>query len=271
MALAMCIIMGSIDLSVAGLLATSGIVMFALLVHMGINLAVSILAALIFGIFFGFFNGIIFAYTDLPPFLITLATTNIIRGIGFVYTNGKTIVANNEMVWWIGKKYLFGFLPVSLLITVICGIFVWFFLNKLRTGTYVYAIGGNLEATQNAGINVKKVKIIVHTISGFLAAIAGILLACRMESATARAGVAYEADAISASVLGGVSFTGGRGTLGGVMIGALIIAAISNGMNAMGLSDNLQFVVKGLVVIIVVFLDTAITNMRKRAVRDSNR
>jgi len=271
MALTLCIIMGSIDLSVAATIATSGIVMLALYVHFSLPLYISIIAALVFGMVFGLLNGIIIAYTGLPPFLVTLSTTNIIRGIGFVYTNGTTIVANDDAIWWIGKKYLFGWLPFSLVMTVVCGILVWFFLYKTRTGIHVYAVGSNEEAACNAGINVRRVRIIVHVIAGVLAAVAGILLTCRMESATARAGVAYEADAISSVVLGGISFKGGRGFFGGAMIGALVIAVIGNGMNSIGLSDNWQFVVKGLVVIIAVFLDTISERLRKRSQFEANR
>ena len=268
--LMLCILMGSIDLSVGPVVSSSGIVMLTLLAS-GLPLAVSMTAAVCYGAVIGTVNGALVAYTGVPPFIITMSTMNMIKGACYLITDSQTLRGDNTMLRAIGRTYLFGFLAVSLLVTVVIAFGCYILLNKTATGTAIYAIGGNPDAAKNAGIHVARVKLLVHILSSTFAAVAGVLLSARMYSATARLGDGYEADAIGAAVLGGISFAGGRGTLGGAIIGALIIAFLGNGMNSVGVSDNWQYIVKGALIIAAVFIDTMVTKNRKRRLFEQNR
>lgn len=267
--LTLCILAGSIDLSVGPVVSCSGIVFLACL-NNNVDFGFAIVIAVIFGIIVGLINGIIIAFTDIPPFIVTLSVMYIVRGIGYLYTNSETMRGNTPLLNVLGRDYVLGFLPISLIVTIVIGLFCFILLYKTRIGTHIYALGGNAEAAVFAGINIKKIKIIVHTLSGTFAAVSGIFLCAKMYSATARIGVGYEADAIAGAVLGGVSFSGGRGTLGGAVIGALVIAILKNGMTQIGITDNWQFIMKGLLIIISVVMDTFITARKKRNLREAN-
>ena len=177
-----------------------------------------------------------------------------IRGVAYVITDGRSVSCDNEVFNAIGNGYWLG-IPIPIYIVLLVMVIISIVLYYTRFGRRMYAIGGNVTAAEFSGIHVKQIMIQVYMISGVLSALAGIILASRMYSGQPAAGQAYESDAIAAAVLGGTSFTGGIGTVGGTLIGALIIGFLSNGLNLLHVSSYVQMIIKGLVIIAAVAID----------------
>ena len=251
------ILTGGIDLSVGSILAISGAVCASLLVS-GQNIIIAVLAALVIGAMVGFLNGFIITKRKLQPFIATLATMTILRGLTLVYTEGKPITLGSGDLaikfGQIGGGKLFG-IPTPALIMILVFAVCAFVLKNTQMGRYTYALGSNEEATKLSGLNTDKIKIAVYTISGILSSIAGIIITSRLFSAQPTAGDGYELDAIAAVVLGGTSLTGGRGKITGTIIGALIIGVLSNALNILDVSSYYQMMVKGAVILVAVLLD----------------
>ncbi|MBE0451234.1 MAG: ribose ABC transporter permease [Clostridia bacterium] len=251
------IITGGIDLSVGATLALSGAVV-AMLISLGYSPIVAIVAALAVGGGIGFFNGIVIAKGKLQPFIVTLATMTVFRGITLVFTDGKPISAgyekNAEFLSNIGNGYFIG-IPIPIIIMILVFIIGFYVLTQTTLGRYVYSLGGNEEATKLSGVNTDRIKIMVYTISGVLAALAGIIITARLSSAQPTAGSGYELDAIAAVVLGGTSLAGGVGSILGTVTGALIIGVLNNALNLMNVSSYYQLLAKGIVILIAVLLD----------------
>lgn len=251
------IITGGIDLSVGATLALSGAVV-AMLISLGYSPIVAIVAALAVGGGIGFFNGIVIAKGKLQPFIVTLATMTVFRGITLVFTDGKPISAgyekNAEFLSSIGNGYFIG-IPIPIIIMILVFIIGFYVLTQTTVGRYVYSLGGNEEATKLSGVNTDRIKIMVYTISGVLAALAGIIITARLSSAQPTAGSGYELDAIAAVVLGGTSLAGGVGSILGTVTGALIIGVLNNALNLMNVSSYYQLLAKGIVILIAVLLD----------------
>ncbi len=194
------------------------------------------------------------AYIGLPPFIATLGTYTALRGAAYLLAGGTTVINSNIGFEWIGNAYL-GPLPWLVVIGfAVIGI-CWFILRKTTLGLHVYAVGGNANAARLTGIKVGLVLTFVYALSGLLSGLGGVMSASRLYSANGNLGVGYELDAIAAVVLGGTSLAGGIGTITGTLIGALIIAAMNNGMTLMGVSYFWQLVIKGCVIIIAVLID----------------
>ena len=200
------------------------------------------------------FIDIIISKTTIPPFIVTLATMNIARGLAGVYTGGSPVRVVSKEWQWLGAGYIAN-IPVPVIIMVIVFILSILIMNKTKMGRHIYAVGGNPLAARFSGINVSKVKFFVYAYSGIMASLAGIILASRMYSGQPTAGDGAEMDAIAAVVVGGTSMSGGSGKLGGTLIGALIIGILSNGLNLMNVNSFWQTVVKGVVILLAVFLD----------------
>lgn len=252
------LITGGIDLSIGSVLAVSGTVSCGLIQN-GMNMWLAILLALLIGVGFGVFNGFFVARLDIPPFIVTLASMQIARGVAYVYSNGLAIRSDNKTFNMIGNGVVsFGLfeLPVPIVLLFLVIIISFLMLHKTRFGNYIFAVGGNQEAAKYSGINVVKVKFMCYVISGFLSAFVGIILAARMYSGQPNAGQGYEMDAVAAAVLGGTSFSGGSGSIIGVMFGALTIGVINNAMNLLNISFYYQNIVKGIVILAAVLLDT---------------
>ena len=251
------ILLGGIDLSVGSILAISGAICASLLVS-GQNIFVAVIAALVVGTVVGFINGFIITKGRLQPFIATLSTMTILRGLTLVYTDGKPITLGSGDLalnfGQIGGGKILG-IPTPALIMIITFVFCAYILKNTQMGRYTYALGSNEEATKLSGINTDKVKIAVYTISGILAAVAGIIITSRLYSAQPTAGDGYELDAIAAVVLGGTSLTGGKGKITGTIIGALIIGVLSNALNILDVSSYYQMMVKGAVILVAVLLD----------------
>lgn len=255
LAMTMVIILGGIDLSVGSIMAVTGVATTMSIATFDIPVIVAVLIGILVGVLFGAINGYISATTIIPPFIITLATMNIARGAAYVLTDGKPVRVMSESFNSIGSGYVFGFLPAPVLYLIIFLIICYLIMNKTKLGRYMYAVGGNPQAAKFSGINIKKIKFFAYTFSGFMAAVAGIVLSSRMFSGQPTAGDGAELDAIAAVVLGGTSMTGGYGRIGGTVIGALIIGVLSNGLNLVGVSSFWQYIVKGLVILIAVYAD----------------
>ncbi|MCP1101824.1 ribose transport system permease protein [Aequitasia blattaphilus] len=250
------IILGGIDLSVGSIVAMSGTLTVGFIVTNGLPMWPSILIGLLLGAFVGLFNGVVIAIFKVPAFIVTLSTMNIAKGIAYIYSGGRSTRITSEAYSMIGTGYLFGIIPLPVVYMFILIILFAIILNKTKFGTYVYAVGGNRESARLSGVPIKKVEIMVFTISGFLAAFAGIILSSRMYSGQPKAGDGYEMDAIAACVLGGISMSGGTGHLSGTVIGAIVIGIISNGLNLIGVSSFWQLLVKGFIILIAVIIDS---------------
>ncbi|WP_276675407.1 ribose ABC transporter permease [Caldibacillus debilis] len=249
------ILTGGIDLSVGSILALCSALAAGFMTDsMDPVLAVS--AGLVLGALMGAANGFVIAKGKVAPFIATLATMTIFRGLTLVYTEGRPITGFSDSVAFkmIGRGYFLG-VPVPVYIMLAIFLILYLVLKKTTFGRGVYAVGGNEEASRLSGLNVDRIKIGVYTISGLLSAFAGIILASRLNSAQPTAGISYELDAIAAVVIGGTSLSGGRGRIAGTLIGALIIGVLNNGLNLLNVSSFYQQVVKGGVILLAVLLD----------------
>ncbi|MDF2612284.1 MAG: rbsC [Clostridia bacterium] len=258
--LTLALIINGIDLSVGPILAISGTLTSGLIANNGVPIPIAILIGITLGTSLGFVNGKIISKTGIPPFIVTLAMMQIARGAAYVYTNGMPIRVMNESYNFLGNGYL-GPIPLPIIYTTVLMVSVGYILTRTKLGRHIYAVGGNIDAARYSGINIAKVQLFVYTLSGFLAAFSGIILCARMYSGQPSVGTGYELDAIAASVLGGTSFTGGVGKIGGTLIGVLVISVLNNGLNLMNVNSFWQLIAKGIVILVAVYFDM----MKKKA------
>ncbi|WP_257959039.1 ABC transporter permease [Bacillus sp. V3-13] len=244
------IISAGIDLSVGAVLAFAGIVMVSLQSE-GAFIAVAV--ALLAGIVCGLANGIAISIGKVQPFIVTLASMTIIRGITLILSDGQPISLIDSTLLGIGKSYL-GPVPVLVVIFAVVILLGWILLSKMKFGRHTFAIGSSESASKLAGIKIDKLKIMIYTLSGGLAALAGILLTSRLSSASPIAGMGYELEAIAAVAIGGAKLTGGTGSMGGTLLGVLIVGVISNGMVLLDVNAYLQQVVKGVIIFAAVLI-----------------
>lgn len=249
------IITGGIDLSVGSTLALSSALM-AGTIAAGMDPLLAMILSLVVGTVFGAVNGLLITKGNMAPFIATLATMTIYRGLTLVYTNGNPItgIGDSFIFKFVGRGYLFG-IPFPVVLMIVSFILLYILLHKMTFGRKTFAIGGNEKASFIAGIKNDRIKTGIYALSGLMASLAGIIITSRLDSAQPTAGTSYEMDAIASVVLGGTSLSGGRGRLVGTLIGALIIGTLNNGMNLLGISSFYQQVVKGIVIIIAVLLD----------------
>jgi len=250
----MVIILGGIELSVGSVIALSGVVAAGCVVNFGLPEIVAFLAAIGVGALVGMFNGFVICKTDIPPFIVTLASMNITKGIALVLTGGSPIRCMTDAFKFPGAGYV-GPIPTPVILMIVVFIVATLMVNRTQLGRHIYAVGGNAQAAKFSGINVQKVKFIVYTYTGIMAGIAGVVVASRLYSGQPTAGDGAEMDAIAAVVVGGTSMSGGSGRLGGTLIGVLIIGVLNNGLNLMGVDSNWQYIVKGFVILLAVYVD----------------
>lgn len=250
----MVIILGGIDLSVGSVIALSGVVAAGCVVNFGLSEAVGFIAAIAVGAAVGLFNGFIICKTDIPPFIVTLASMNITKGIALVLTGGAPIRCMTDAFKFPGAGYV-GPVPTPVILMIVIFIIAALMINKTQLGRHIYAVGGNVQAAKFSGISVQKVKFIVYAYTGVMAGIAGVVIASRLYSGQPTAGDGAEMDAIASVVVGGTSMSGGSGRIGGTLIGVLIIGVLNNGLNLMGVDSNFQYIVKGLVILLAVYVD----------------
>lgn len=248
------IISGNIDISVGSTLAMAGCIGAKFMVSTG-NTLLGILVTLAAGVILGLFNGALIAYLDFQPFIVTLSTMWLYRGMAYLYTEGRAIVGLPDMLVNLGRGKLLG-LPNVVWLIVVLYIICWFVLQKTTFGRKVCAIGDNQESARLSGINVRGTKLIVFGMSGFFAALSGLVYMSRLNSGQPIAGQSYEMYAIAAAVIGGASLVkGGIGNIIGTLIGAIFIAGLQNGLTILNVSTYWQQVCMGLVVLMAVGLD----------------
>ena len=275
------ILMGGIDLSVPGTMASAGMVSTLVLRYQEqrtgpdpalfsdsqtfFMVTVSISAGLGVGILIGFFNGFFSSKFKIAPFIVTLAVSYITKGIALLSTRGTVVSVRVEAYNKMGTMMIGGIIPIQ--IVFMLGVFAILFicLNKTKYGRRVYAIGGNEQSARYSGIAVGRIKISSFMILGLLAAFGGIITCARMNSGQPTIGSNSELDAIAASILGGTSFTGGIGTLTGTMIGAIILYLIQNGLNLLSVDQFWQPVAKGIVILVAVYIDVQKYKQKQRA------
>lgn len=260
------VLTGGIDLSVGSVLALCGAIAAGLLKNgipipstglaLGFTVLGVILAALLTGALLGWFNGLAVTAFRVPPFVATLAMLTIARGLTMLYTGGHPISNLGEDFTFIGMGMVLG-IPVPVWISLIVVLIAAFITQQTKLGRYIYAIGGNESAARLSGIRINRVKVIVYSIGAALAALGGIIVTSRLDSAQPNAGMSYELDAIAAVVIGGTSLNGGKGTVWGTVIGAVIIGILNNGLVLLNVSPFWQQIVKGFVILLAVIIDKA--------------
>lgn len=248
------ILLGGIDLSVGSVIAVAGCLSAGMVTWMHLPVPVAILIGILGGVAIGSLNGAIASFTNIPPFIITLATMSIGRGVARLYTSAKTIAVLNPLYTFFGTGKI-AEIPIQLFLIIVVVTITSFILNRTKLGRGIYYVGDNEQAAKYAGLNVRRIRFFVFIFSGILAAMAGVLSTARTFAATMDMGTSAEMDAIAAVVLGGTSMTGGRGTLMGTVIGVIIIGVLNNGMNLLGINTSWQYVVQGVVILIAVYID----------------
>lgn len=249
------IIISGIDLSPGSVMAFAAVVAASMAHPNQYPVIVPILAGVVIGALCGLINGFIISKASIPPFIVTLGMYTAARGAALLYTDGKPIGNFSKEFVWLGGGNLLG-IPVPIVLLIIMSIFTYVVLNHTKLGRHIYALGGNEQAAIISGIDVTKIKILVFSYGGLLAALAGLSLSARIESGQPGLGVGYELDAIAAAVIGGTSLSnGGIGTVQGTIIGALIIGVINNGMDLNGVNSYWQQIVKGAIIVTAVLLD----------------
>lgn len=247
---------GGIDLSVGSVVAISSIVAaYFGKADSNTPIAITMLLSILTGVAVGAVNGLFIAYLKIAPFIVTLATMTIVRGLALLVTNGVPIFGLSQQMIALANG---SFLGLPNLIFFLLGLFllVLLLLNGTVFGKRIYAVGGNLQSAIYSGINARLIQFSAYAISGACAGLAGLLIASRITSGNPTTGTGYETDAIAAAVIGGVSMSGGKGFLLGTIIGALIIGVIQNGLDILGISSYYQDIVQGVIILIAVLLDT---------------
>ncbi|MGQ0286701.1 L-arabinose ABC transporter permease AraH [Pasteurellaceae bacterium 22721_9_1] len=248
-----CLAAGEIDLSVASIIACSGVVT-AVVMNTTQSITIGIAAGLGLGLLIGSINGFVIAKLKINSLITTLATMQIARGLGYIISDGKAVGITQEDFFDLGYKSFLE-LPLPIWFTIVCIAIFGFLLSRTTYGRNTLAIGGNEEASRLAGINVARTKFIIFILSGLVSALAGIILAARMTSGQPMTSIGFELVAISACVLGGVSLNGGIAKISFIIAGVLILGTIENAMNLLNISPFAQYVVRGLILLIAVIFD----------------
>jgi inositol transport system permease protein len=259
MGMMLVIINGGVDLSGGAQIALTSVMCSKFAQLNNDNLALAIVLPILIGLCCGAINGFLITVPQIPPFIATLGMTNIAKGAALLLCSGQPIAVENKVILWLGS-YRIGTgdwaMPVLVIIFLVCALVNHIMLRNSHFGSKVYALGGNEQAARVCGINVRKTRMIVYLLISLYASIAGILITGRVGAGATSNGVEYHLDAIAASVIGGVSMKGGIGTVFGVVIGVLIMGALQNGLNIIGVSPYFQQIFKGVIIITAVVADT---------------
>jgi ribose transport system permease protein len=258
------ILSGGIDLSVGAILGFAGAIAAGLLKNglmlspLGVRLEFTVTGAIVAGIAVGgaagWFNGFAITRFKLPPFVATLGMLSIARGLTMLWTGGFPITSLGETFGFIGTGAILGMpMPVWIMLALVAVFVV--VTRRTRFGRHIYAVGGNERASRLTGLNVPGIKLMVYTLAGALAGVAGLIVTARLDSAQPNAGLGYELDSIAAVVIGGTSLSGGRGSVAGTVLGCLIIGVLNNGLFLLNVSPFWQQVIKGVVILIAVAID----------------
>ncbi|MDO4313979.1 MAG: ABC transporter permease [Eubacteriales bacterium] len=257
------LITGGINLAVGFMMSATGMICAICMVWWGWNPALAILGAFLIMMVIGVIIGMVIAYLHVAPFIVTMAFMNVLKGFSFLVTGGRNISGLPESFCWIGLGEVW-FIPVPIILMALALFIGYFILKRMYAGRYFYAIGSNEEAARLSGINVPMVKIATYVISSFYATFAGIVMLGRIKTASPNTGNGYEFDVITACVLGGVSMTGGEGKVYQVLIGSLLIAVLNNGLIMMQVSEYIQIILKGIILLLAVIYDMVQKNQKKK-------
>ncbi len=256
---------GGIDLSCGSIVGASCVGAALLMTKVSMNPVLACLIMGCFGVAVGLANGFFISQLKVPPFIATLGMMTSVRGIAYIITGGLPVFGFNRDFTKLGQGYL-GVVPIPVLVMTAAFAFGIIFLTKTRLGRHIYGVGGNEEASRLSGVRVKRIKYLVYAISGFMSALAGVVLLARVNSGQPNAGLSYEMDVITAVVLGGVSMSGGQGRLIMVIVGVMIMGILTNGMTMLTINEYVQQFVKGMVLIAAVALDSFIKGQRSKQV-----
>jgi len=249
------VVAGGIDLSVGSIVALSGVIAASLVKFISFPIPLAFLAGISAGGVCGLLNGTLTTKAKIPSIIVTLGTLTIIRGLAFIIVGGHTVFGMPVNYRVLGRSYI-GFIPIPVIIMITVFAIFFIILNNLSFGRYIYAIGSNEEAAVISGVAVNKVKTIVFVLCGLMAGIGGVILSSRLDSGQAATAQGLELDVLTAVVLGGVSISGGKGKLESVFVGVLIIGILANGMILLNIQHFYQLVIKGVVLLMAVGLDT---------------
>ena len=252
MAMTLLLISGGIDLSIGNIMVLSGVVISKIIMNDG-NIAVAVIAGLLTGIACGFVNGMLVSKSKCLPLIITLGTSQIFFGASLMITGGRFMNFSGKFDF-IGRTKIFDIFPVMLIFLIIMIFLSFILLNKTKFGRRIVAIGGNEWNAFLSGIDVDRHKIIIYSIGGLISAIASLVFVSRLDSITATAGSGYELRALTAAILGGVTFEGGRGSIGGAFIGVLLMGVITNAMNILSVWPYAQTAISGAIIVIAVIV-----------------
>jgi ribose/xylose/arabinose/galactoside ABC-type transport system permease subunit len=247
---------GGIDLSVGSQIAIIGVSVSLFIVKLNIHPAAACMIGLFITTVVGFFNGVVITFTGVAPLIATLAMQIILSGISYIICGGLPVYGLPNSIKVFAQGYIFGIIPIPVIIMAVVVLLGVFLLNKTYPGRYIRALGSNEEAARLSGINVRFYRVMVYTICGLLSGLAGLIMLGRVSSGQPGAGKGMEMDVLTAVVLGGVSLSGGKGKISGAFIGILIIGVVSNGMSIMGIHDYYQSVIKGVVLLAAVIFDS---------------
>ncbi|MBE7210544.1 MAG: ABC transporter permease [Gluconacetobacter diazotrophicus] len=251
------ILTGGIDLSVGSIVGLSGVVGALVAQNDGIgSCAEAVALGVLAGTAIGAFNGLLVAVARVPPFVATLGNMTVASGLAFVFSDGQPISGLSDQFLSLSGEFHGVSVPVVLMVVVVA--IAWVVLARTRFGMHVYAVGGNPHAARVAGVSLRGNRFAVYVISGLLAGVAGVILAARATAGIATNGTGYELNAIAAAVIGGISLSGGRGSVIGTVFGFLIIGVLDNGLNIINVSPFYQLIVKGLIIIGAVFVDSVV-------------
>ena len=273
------IITGGIDLSVGSIVGlcgmiAGGLIMYGVALPLGytvyFNIVEVAIIVMVVGILIGAVNGLLITRLNVAPFIATLGTLYVARGMALLYSDGQTLPnltgredLGNQGFSYLGSGSILG-LPVSVWILIVVALGAAYFARFVPLGRHIFAVGGNERASRMSGIRVNRVKMFVYMFSGFCAAIVGLIISSELMASHPATGTNLELNAIAAAVLGGTSMSGGRGTIGGTIIGAFVIGILSDGLVMMGVSSFWQMVIKGLVIIVAVVVDQAQRRLQQR-------
>ncbi len=247
---------GGLDLSVGAQIAFMNVCVATMITNWGFPPIISVIIVLLLTTLIGFFYCFVISKTSIPPLIATLAMQTILRGAGYLISGGYPIYGIPEGIKYLGQGYLFGVIPVPGLILVVIVLLGVFLLNKTYLGRHFYALGSNAEATRLAGINVHLTRTVTYAILGLLTGLAGLIMLGRVGSAQPNIATNYEMNALTACVIGGVSINGGKGTVFGALLGAIVIGILNNGMSLAGANEYWQMVITGSVLLAVVLFDS---------------
>lgn len=259
------LVTGGIDLSVGYMASAAGMMSAFCMTTAKMNGALSLLVTLFFALAIGAVQGLLIAKIKVPPFIVTMAFMNGLKGFSYLITSGRAIYDLPDFVRAIGQGKMAG-IPIPVLIMAILIAVTAFFTRKIYVGRYFYAVGSNEDASRLAGINADNVKIVTYMLSAFFAFVAGIIMMGRLATASPNSGDGFEFDVITACVLGGVSMCGGKGHVYQAVVGAIIIAVLNNGMIQMHIDTYVQLVIKGLILLLAVVFDS-IQQHRKQKIK----